>query len=340
MPTPSLYSAIRDHDFSETTCFLCGNDVENNQRSREHVFPKWLLHHFGLLDHPLTLLNGTRLAYRNLVIPCCQTCNNECLSSIEREVQERFMMGAAEVASMDRGRLLLWVLKIFYGLLYRELFLSIDRRDPAAGNIVSTEDMEQFQLLHFILQSCRVPMDFSVMDSDIPASVFVFEVQEPSNADWKFDYKDDVVNRTLYLRLGNVGILAAFDMGAQTPPGMEFFSRYQGHLLHPLQFAELGANLFMKARVLNRTPKVIIGESSERVSFSVISIAGLSSSPVFGTWEAEDMAEMLMFFLGYPLEMVMPVKGRLATWLTNSDGSLRTMSMDAPPWAMPADNTL
>jgi hypothetical protein len=281
----------------------------------------------------MTLLNGTKLAYRQLVIPCCQSCNNECLSSIEREVQEHFVKGAAALASMDRGRLLVWVLKIFYGLLYRELFLSFDRRQPGAGNIVSAEDMEQFQLLHFLLQSCRVPMEFSIIDSDIPASIFVFDVQEPSSEDLKFDYRDDVVNRTLYLRLGKVGILAAFDMGAQTLPGTEYFSRFQGHSLHPLQFSELGANLFMKARVLNRTPKVMIGESPDRVSFSVLSIAGLSSTPVFGSWEAEEMAKMLMFFLGFPLEVVMPVEGQLATWLTNSDGKLRTIGMDIPPWS-------
>lgn len=340
MSKPSLYNAVRDHDFSETTCFLCGSDVENNLKSREHVFPKWLLHHFGLWDKPMTLLNGTKLAYRQLVIPCCQVCNNECLSDIEQEVQERFIIGAAEVAAMDRERLLVWILKIFYGLLYRELFLSLDRREPGAGNIVSTEDMEQFQLLHLILQSCRVPMRFSIMESDIPASIFVFEVQEPTNEDLRFDYKDDIVNRTMYLRLGGVGILAAFDMGAQTLAGTAFFSRYQGHPLHPVQLGELGANLFMKARVFNRTPKVLIAESPQHVNFSVLSMAGLSSTPVFGTWEAEDMAEMLMFFLGYSLEEVLPVEGRNATWLENSDGSLRFISMDAPPWIKPAEVSL
>ncbi|PFG25610.1 hypothetical protein ATH90_4492 [Pseudomonas lurida] len=334
MPTPSLYKAIRDHDFSETTCFLCGCEVVNNQSTREHVFPKWLLHHFGLWDKPITLLNGTKLAYRQLVIPCCQSCNNGCLSSIEREVQERFVNGAAELVSMDRERLLVWVLKIFYGLLYRELFLSFDRRQPGAGNIVNAEDMEQFQLLHLILQSCRVPMIFSMMESDIPASLFVFDVQEPENPDMRFDYKDDVANCTLYLRLGKVGILAAFDMGAQTFAGTDFFSRYQGHPLHPVQFGELGANLFMKARVFNRTPKVLVGEYSQFVTFSVLPMAGMSSTPVFGIWDAEDMAEMLIFFLGYSLEEVMPVEGRNATWLENSDGSLRFIGMDTPPWIL------
>ncbi|WP_165839182.1 hypothetical protein [Pseudomonas sp. NDM] len=335
MSIPSLYNAIRDHDFSETTCFLCGSNVENSQSSREHVFPKWLLRHFGLWDKPMTLLNGTKLAYRQLVIPCCQSCNNECLSSIEREVQERFVKGAAALASMNRERLMVWVLKIFYGLLYRELFLTLDRREPGAGNIVSVEDMEQYQLLHLILQSCRVPMQFSMMESDIPASIFVFNVQEPENVDVRFDYKDDIVNRTMYLRLGQVGILAAFDMGAQTFVGTDFFSRYQGHPLHPVQFGELGANLFMKARVFNRTPKVMVGEYSQVVNFTVFPMAGLSSAPVFGVWTAEDMAEALMFFLGYSLEEVMPVEGRNATWLENRDGSLRFIPMDAAPWILP-----
>lgn len=335
MPENSLYKAVREHDFSEKTCFLCGADIGMSLRSREHVFPKWLLHHFGLWDKPMTLLNGTKLTYRQLVVPCCQTCNNECLSEIELEVQSRFSTGADAIASMDRERLLIWVLKVFYGLLYRELFLSLDRRDPGAGAIVSAEDMEQFQMLHFVLQSCRVPMQFSIMESDIPASLFVFKLQEPANPEMRFDYKDDVVNRTLYLRLGEVGILVAFDMGAQTAPGTEFFSKYQTHPLHPIQFEELGANLFMKARVFNRTPKILISESPQGVNFTVLSIGGISTVPIFGTWEAEDMAEMLMFFLGYPLEAVMPVEGRTATWLENSDGSFRVMHMDAPPWTLP-----
>lgn len=328
---PMLYEAVRRHDFSETICFLCGVRVENEEETREHVFPKWLLHHFDLWDTRITLLNGTEIPYRSLVIPCCKKCNNEHLSSIEEKVKAGFFGGAGKMRQVDRETLMLWILKIFFGLVYRELFLPLERKYPSKGTIVTPEDMEQFQLLHFMLQACRVPMRFSQIESDIPASIFVFDVKEPANALLRFDYKDDITFKTLYLRMGKVGVLVAFDMGAQTYEGYNFFPKYQSHSLHPLQFAELGANLFMKARKFNRDPKVMIAENDKSIDFQVVPIAGLSTRPVFECWGPEEMAEMLMYFLEYPREAVMPIEGRLATWLHKEDGSFWHSEVDLPP---------
>jgi hypothetical protein len=71
----------------------------------------------------------------------------------------------------------------------------------------------------------------------------------------------------------------------------------------------------MKARKFNRIPKAIIAESPSGMEFQIMPIAGLSNLPVFEEWSSEEMTEMLMFFLGYPREAVMPVEGRRATWL-------------------------
>lgn len=59
------------------------------------------------------------------------------------------------------------------------------------------------------------------------------------------------------------------------------------------------------------------------MTFTVAPIGGLSLRPVFDDWEADELAEVLSFFLGYPLEAVMPEPGRTATWLQNSDGTVR-----------------
>lgn len=329
-----LYKAIISHDFAETTCFLCGAKVVEGHETKEHVFPKWLLHHFGLWDKLMTLINGTLIPYRSLVIPCCKNCNNNHLSAVEDEVQKKFKAGPEAVQTMDRKVLMLWVLKIFYGLLYRELFLPLDRRDPHLGTIVSQDAMEQYQLLHYMLQACRVPMKFDQIDSDIPASIFVFKLQEPANPHLRFDYKDNIIYRTLYLRMGKVGILASFDMGAQTVEGQSYFPKYQNHPLHPIQFKELGANLFLKASKFNRIPKVMFSESPNGINFSVIPIAGLSMKPVFDEATDEELAQLLMFFLGCPEEAVISAEGRVATWLRNEDGSLWHMDINTPPFTM------
>lgn len=339
MANIKLYDAVRNHDFAENTCFLCGARTGDDDDSKEHVFPKWLLHHFGLWNKRLTLINGTEIPYRMLVIPCCTQCNNTHLSQIENTIRTAFLAGVSAMRAVDREVLMLWMLKIFFGILYREIFLPMERRDPAAGSIVTIEDMEQYQLLHYILQASRIPIRFSQLESDIPASVFIFELKEPANPNLRFDYKDDVAANTLYLRMGQVGILAAFDMGAQTFEGSHFFPKYQDHPLHPLQFEELGANLFMKARKFNRIPKAIIAESPSGMEFQIMPIAGLSNLPVFEEWSSEEMTEMLMFFLGYPREAVMPVEGRRATWLHREDGSLWHMDINVPPWSITSEAT-
>jgi hypothetical protein len=330
----NLYDAVSTHDFSEDICFLCGYELTVDNRTDEHIFPKWLLHEFDLWDQTLTLLNGTRIPYRRLVIPCCTTCNNEHLSTIEDEVKNKFSVGAKELQSMNRKTLMLWVMKIFYGLLYREIFLSFDRKNPDTGSILTADDMEQYRLLHYMLQATRTPIKFDSSESDIPCSLFVFEVKNPDNKAIRFDYKDDIIHRSLYLRMGHIGILVAFDMGAQNHEGALFFPKYQDKQLHPIQFAELGAYLFIKSQKFRRTPKVMFSEVPKEITFTVTPIAGMSMAPVFDDIEPEELAEAKMFFLNYPKEAVMPAEGKglVATWLHSKDGSFWEMKMDKEPW--------
>lgn len=327
-----LHEAVRNHDFSENTCFLCGGGIDETNRTDEHVIPKWLLKEFDLWDVTIHLINGTRIPYRKLVVPCCSACNNNHLSPIEDEVAKAFRKGPKGFETVDREVLMVWVIKIFYGLLYREIFLTFDRCNPGLGKIVSPEDMEQFVLLHYILQSARVPMQFNCRESDVPCTIFTFNVKEPKNQLVKFDYKDDVVHRALYLRMGRIGLLAAFDMGAQKFEGSTFFPRYQRELLHPIQFEELGAYFFAKASKFRRTPKVMLSENEHGIQFHVLPIAGWSSSPVFEDIQLEELAEFKAFFMGYSQEEVMSVDGLVATWLLNENGGFQEIPMDFPPW--------
>lgn len=224
-----LFDGIIKHRFSEGECFLCGASIMPGGHTVEHVFPKWLQGRFDLWNVRIELLNHTLIKYKDLVSPYCPECNNVHLARVEQEVSAAVLSGADAVRSLDRVTLMQWLLKVFFGLLYREIFLPIDRASPSDGMIVSAEDMEQFQMLHYMLQSTRVPMTFSSFASDVPASIFIFEVKEPERI--IFDYKDDVAHRCMCLRLGCVGILVAFDMGAQMAEGEEFFPKYFRHAL-------------------------------------------------------------------------------------------------------------
>lgn len=114
-----------------------------------------------------------------------------------------------------RKTLYLWTSKILYGLLYREVLLPMDRANRSAGSIVSVEAMRRYRMMHVFLQAARLPIDFECIHATFPASVFAFKVQEPKTLEARFDFRDDIRFPALYMRLGSVGILAAFDAGAQ-----------------------------------------------------------------------------------------------------------------------------
>ena len=62
----SPFAAFDAMRFDNTQCFLCGEELDNGEDTKEHVIPKWLLHKFDLWDKTLVLLNRTRISYRYL----------------------------------------------------------------------------------------------------------------------------------------------------------------------------------------------------------------------------------------------------------------------------------
>jgi hypothetical protein len=124
----SLFHAVERRRFGRSTCFLCGRRLTPTNRTDEHVFPKWVQSRFSLWNQKLTLLNGTQIPYRSLTIPCCRTCNGKHLSVIENTVKTATLKGHRAVSELDPLTLFLWLGKIFYGLLYKELFLVKDKK--------------------------------------------------------------------------------------------------------------------------------------------------------------------------------------------------------------------
>ena len=317
----NIFSAVTNHDFSDNTCFLCGASLTSNNRSDEHVFPKWLQSRYDLWNEKISLLNGTLIPYRQLTIPCCSDCNNNKLSQIEAKVQSAIENGYTAVKSLDSKTLFIWLGKIFYGMLYRELFLPLNRSSPSSNNIISPEDMERFQMHHYFLQSCRVPMQFRSFDAVHPWTIYVFQLQDGENYATSWDFRDDIINETICIKLVNIGMLAAFDCGAIFVDAGDKFSKYSNYSLHPLQFYELGAAFFYKASLLNRVPKFIISEAPNQFIVTIMPMAGMSEKPVFDEWMISDYAQHLSAFTQCPVEELHPSPEKITTWLRkqNSD---------------------
>lgn len=118
-----IYKQIENRSYTTSNCFLCGEELNSKNKTVEHVIPKWLQKRFNLWDQKLHLLNGSKIPYRSLTIPCCHNCNNRHLEPFEKKVLKAFEGGFEEFSSLDEETLFLWLGKIFYGIIYKELFL-------------------------------------------------------------------------------------------------------------------------------------------------------------------------------------------------------------------------
>jgi len=93
-----------------------------------------------------------------------------------------------------------------------------------------------------------------------PGSMLIFNLQVSNSKKLQFDLKDDLEHLNLFIRIGEVGIIAALqDAQALEKQSGHYFENNQQYKLHPIQFEELGAKFFCWSSKMNRVPKFIIG---------------------------------------------------------------------------------
>jgi hypothetical protein len=180
-------------------------------------------------------------------------------------------------------------------------------------------------LHHLFLQAARLPFNFQAA---IPASIFVFKIDAPSDKRFQWDFRDSLHIMTVACRIGEIGLLAALqDGGAQRDSKDVFWRRYQKYKLHPLHFTELTAAFFYSASLVNRVPKFLMFES---VPVQVVQnpLQGLSTKPIFDDWDQETFARFLSGMTGLPLEQVFTPPRGVISWLHDSKGRIHLHPVD------------
>ena len=326
-----LFKAVSTRTFGPDICFLCGIKLNIENRSDEHVIPKWAQDRFNLWNQHLTLLNRTVIPYKSLKVPCCLKCNNEYLQPIESEISEATKRGIKSIKSVDHHNIFLWLGKIFYGILYKELFLNIDRTNPATGPISTPELLQQYEMHHFFIQSSRVPMEFVNFH---PASILLFETMEPDGSENQWDFRDGLASLFISCRIGKVGIIAVLqDSGTITESfnNIESYSKGLVFPLHPIQFKELSAEILYKSLLFNRTPKYFIN-LDDIIRVRQIPLQGMSPKPLYDDWEFGIYAEILADFLQFPVDTIYKGGDRVMSWLRDDNGNLRQISFKQMPF--------
>lgn len=307
---------LRLRSFDPDTCFLCATSLTEVETSSEHVIPRWAQKRYDLWNQEFVLLNRTTIPYRQLTVPCCADCNKYQLQPIETSISQAVLQGPEAVRKLGDNILFLWLGKIFYGLLYRELFLLLDIKEKNEDTIASPDMVAAYETLLFFLQQARGKVQ--IVDF-CPGSIFVFETQKPKPMGLQWDFCDSTDTMFIAIRMGNVGIIGVLgDGGAQ----MQYASAYKNIMdlqLHPIQFRELCAHFAYRATLATRTPKYIIVQD---IPHKVIQmpLGGLSSKPFFEDWELPVYSKFLSYYTGCPQEHCFDPPNKVLTFLYDELG--------------------
>jgi len=323
------FKQIGHRRFGRATCFLCRCRLTEDNRTVEHVIPRWVQSRYGLWDQTLVLLNGTTIPYRQLTVPCCRECNNKHLEPLESSILSVVSRGPDAVEALDRKVLFLWLGKMFFGLLYKESLIPLDRRRPGRGTIVPKVLLSRFMAHHRFLQAARIAVNFIDF---FPASIFVYELQEPPEPGRNFNFGDNFRAMTISVQLGRVGILAALQDGGALEIGFgDYLGRYRRLQVHPLQFLELTAMVVYKSLLMNRVPKYIMVEQPDGLGVIQMPLAGYSSKPVFDDWDSETYAKVFAALSGIPFEHIY-ISPQVRTYLNGEDGQPTFLDLTLNPW--------
>ncbi|HLG94568.1 MAG TPA: hypothetical protein VI546_07010 [candidate division Zixibacteria bacterium] len=328
-PPNTLFKLMGRSLFKETRCFLCGVTLTDKNRSDEDVFPKWLQRKYDLWNHKITLINGTTIPYRQLKIPCCQSCNTNFLSGLEKTVKSFHDSGNSSFVKIDRIKLFQWIGKIFYGSLYKELSLSTDRKKRRKRSIVDSKLLQNFRTLHFFLQSIRIPFDFVNFH---PWTIFIVNTCKYDDVR-DFDYYDGIANLTFAIRMGEVGIIACLeDAGVQERMYYNLFEKFKNIKLHPIQFLELLAMVSYRAFLQKSTPKYvsILPKNEKNGAVKVFH----SLRVRFSEWNQREFAKVLARHWHQwqiPFERIFTPPDMALSFVYNADGTIRELDPNFEP---------
>lgn len=182
-----------------------------------------------------------------------------------------------------------------------------------------------------MLQSVRVPMRFHCGELEFPASVFVFDLAQPKTMAARFDFRDDIVNKVLALRIGTKGILAVFDGGVHELVLGDHLRKHMGRTLHPIQFEELAAKVFYKATLLDCSTKYLFAETGRSYDVGVF-CGSYSTRPLYRDWHMDEYAKYVSVFTLHPMSFVSPQPGLVHSWLTDERDEPITIDIVEEPW--------
>lgn len=188
----------------ENRCFMCRVELTKETASQEHIYPKWILKKYNMFDQALTLPNKTKMPYRQWKVQCCKNCNGIRMSEIESQIVKSVSEGIESVKSINEELIVWWLLKLYYAKIYKEAQLKKDVSKPYLGQLIDIELFEKYNNIFVYLS--ELYKGFKFQDPK-PYDLYIFKTKE----EVKFDYIDDTVSNTVYMRLDSIIFVCCFN---------------------------------------------------------------------------------------------------------------------------------
>jgi hypothetical protein len=316
---------FKNQAFGDDSCFLCGSKVA--EITKEHVIPKWLLKKHKLWDKRLSLLNNTKIPYRLLTIPCCAACNNQSLSHLELKVRNVISEGYSACVNLSSDIWYLWIAKIFYGILRKEIMLKKDRSGKSIETIIEPTLLANFKSIHLFLQQIKEEHSFS---GTRPYSLFLVNLHVEKGDE--FFLMDSIYDSTILLRVGSIGIICALqDAEISLEKYGWYLQQVDGNKLHSIQIHELYAYISYTSRLMSHSPTYYTyGLHTESSKIKKITTT-TSYNGIFEEWKREEFIGCLSIALNCwiegPEDLIVDGE-RINTWMTDKNGKPQLLSYE------------
>jgi hypothetical protein len=312
-----LIKEINVFSSAKERCFLCGKSLLSGDYTQEHIVPRWAQRRYNLWNQHINLLNQTSIPYRNLTVPCCDECNQYRLKPIEDSISQTVDLGKNAVEQLGKMVAFLWLGKLLYGLLYKELTLLFNRADPTVGTIITPELIKRYKTHRFFLQQVRnlvECVDFC------PGSIHVFAMQKMPQPVLEWDFCDNVDTMFVGCRVGRTAFFASLEDGGAEQTMAPNYADIANLELHPIQFREICAHVSYRSTLRTRTPKHITLQGNPH-KVHQLPLGGFSLKPYFEEADTETYVKYLAYYLGASEEPLSLPTGEVKTWLYDENGN-------------------
>ena len=312
-------------------CFLCWTPLTDDNKTDEHVFPKWMQEEFSLFSQPLTLPNKTWISYRQVRIPCCRRCNNEALSRLEQTVASAVRSGFDDFArNVSMKEQFLWLQCLFYKMLYRDMSLLSDRADRESQTITSPLDLASMRLSHAFLRGIDCRVEFK---GCFPASVYVVRTKTSSDPALNFDYIDSIPDVCVAIRMHDIGLIGLLRDGGLHEMVMkpQMPDRLLDREFNPVQFRNLFAKLLYHQKLFTDPLKYRVaphGTDSIEISIEMKDKDELEGDYVYGPEDPEGYGQLLAQVLGTTTDALRLPDGSIGSLFFDAHGNWKERDFD------------